>query len=107
MTMSEANTIDIIARNKETGKLLLVMTEHRPWEDLKQMHEQLLRKANTYVGFVLSERFQREFPSYPAANVIIKLDCVCEPGKDSLLFFRQLQKGIQKYGIGFEYEVCS
>ena len=107
MTMSEANTIDIVAHNKETGKLLLVMTEHRTWDNVSKMHKQLFRKANTYVQFALSENFKENFPGFSPADVVIKLDCACEPGKDTLIYFQQIQKGLQKYGMGFEFEVCS
>ena len=43
--MSDPTTIDIIATDPATGKLLLVMTEDRPWTK-PALHQQFLTKAN-------------------------------------------------------------
>jgi hypothetical protein len=48
MTMAEPTVIDIVAEDPRTGKLLLVMTEARPWNGQPMFDEFLtkLRRRN-------------------------------------------------------------
>jgi hypothetical protein len=65
-----------------------------------------LAKANAYAGYVLSEQFAAQRPGLKPQDVVVKLDCACEPDADTVAFFRQVERGLARYGIGFEYEVC-
>ncbi|HMF18478.1 MAG TPA: DUF6572 domain-containing protein [Gemmataceae bacterium] len=103
--MSDPNTIDIVVTDPETGKLLLVMTEDRPWKGAA-LQQQFLAKVNAYANYVLAPEFAQEQPGYTPNKVIIKLDCAHQPGKDALLVFDQARVELQKHGIDFEYEVC-
>ena len=103
--MSNPNTIDIIAEDPETGKLLLVMTEDRPWKSAV-LHQQFLAKANAYANYVLSESFSQDQPGFTPQQVIIKLDCAHAPGESTLAVFNQARQELQRHGIDFQYEVC-
>jgi hypothetical protein len=83
--MSNPNTIDIIATDPETGKLLLVMTEDRPWNSAV-LHQQFLAKVNVYLNYVLSDQFVEDQPGFGPTKVIIKLDAQSHPGKTPWTF---------------------
>src|SRR5262245_4927916 len=104
--MSDPDTIDIVADDPETGKLLLVMTEHRPWRKEAQMHKEFHAKANAHAQYVCSEQFSKDHPGLKPSDVIVKLDCAHEPGSKTMAFFEEISRGLAQYGIGFEYEVC-
>jgi hypothetical protein len=106
MGMSNPNTIDLIARDKETGKLLLVMTEHRPWDDEEVMHRDFHAKANAYAQFVLGDQFRSRYPQLTPGDVIVKLDCQHTPGENTQAFFERIRQGLHRYGLDFRYEVC-
>jgi hypothetical protein len=105
MGMANADTIDIVAMDRTRGKLLLVMTEHRRWNG-ERMRTQLHYKTNTYARHALGAQFTHDHPGLTAKDVIIKLDCAHRPGQKTLTFIEWLRKGLARYGIGFEYEVC-
>jgi hypothetical protein len=103
--MENPDRIEIIARDPARGKLLLVMTEHRPW-DGEPMRQQFLAKANAYAGYVLSEQFTRDRPGLNPEDVVIKLDCAEPPDPETVAFYQEVAEGLRRYCIGFEYEVC-
>jgi hypothetical protein len=103
--MANPDDIDIIATDRKRSKLLLVMTEHRPWNG-DPMRGQFHNKANTYVRYVLSEQFAKDYPDYRADDVIVKLDCAHAPDEATLAFFDTVKEGLAEHGIGFEYEIC-
>jgi hypothetical protein len=76
--MEDPDTVDIIAPIAARGKLLLVMTEHHPW-DGEPMRQQFLDKAKAYAGYILSNEFASEQPDFKPQDVVIKLACACEP----------------------------
>jgi|SRR5262245_3554549 len=105
MTMSEPGRIDIVATDSARGKLLLVMTEHRPWDGGDLMHKQLRAKALAYAGYVMNGGLARDHPRQKPEDVIVKLVCSQAPGPKSVAFFDQVREELRQYGLEFEYEV--
>src|SRR5262245_34817340 len=105
MAMEFPDTIDIIATDPKRVKLLLVMTQHRPWAE-EPMRKPFHAKANAYANYALSEQFTADQPDFAPTDVIVKLDCAYPPDQETLAFFRRIEQGLARYGIGFEYEVC-
>jgi len=101
--MSDPSTIDIVAHDPETGKLLLVMTEHRPWN--QTMNAEFRAKLNTYVHYLRSEQFAKDHPGLKPSDVIVKLDCAHVPGSNTLAFFEQVRGELAQQGIELRHEV--
>ncbi|MGE3805135.1 MAG: DUF6572 domain-containing protein [Gemmataceae bacterium] len=106
MPLTEPNIIDIVATDPQSGKLLLVMTEDRPWNG-KPMFDQFMAKLGTYVSYALSEQFAQNHAGRKASDVVIKLDCAYEPDEPMRDCFRQAAARLQELGIGFAHEVCA
>lgn len=103
--MADPDAIDLIVTDRKRGKLLLLITEHRPW-DGEPMRQQFHAKANAYAHYVLSEKFTKDQPKHTARDVVVKLDCAYAPDDDTRAFFAKISDGLAQYGIGFECEVC-
>ena len=104
MTMVDPGVIDMVAEDPESGKLLLVMVEERPWNG-EPMLEEFVAKLSTYVGYALSEQFAADHPHRQPGDVLIKLDCAYEPNDLMRDCFREVPARIEKYGISFACEV--
>lgn len=104
MSMAEPGMIDIVANDRQTGKLLLVMTKHRPWNG-KSMFDEFRAKLESYVGYALSDQFRSDHPDRKPGDVIIKLDCACPPDAAMRECFGEVPSKLKKFGIGFVYEV--
>jgi len=104
MAMAEHGTIDIVVRDPKTGKLLLVMTEDRPWDD-SAMLDEFLTKLGTYISYAVSDQFRIDHPDFKSTDVVIKLDCAHSPNDPMKECFADVPSKLRDFGIGFEYEV--
>jgi len=104
MTMAERTVIDIVADHPKTGKLLLVMTEARPWNG-QPMFDEFVAKLGTYISYTLSDQFNVDHPTRKPSDVVVKLDCAYQPDATMQECFGDVPSKIKQFGIGFTYEV--
>jgi hypothetical protein len=107
MPMSEPNRIDISAEDTERGKLLLVITEHRPWDDSGLMDNQFEAKVQAYTDYIRSPVFAERHPGRGPHDVIIQLGCRVPPSEHALALFERTRQDLQRQGIGFEHQVMA
>ena len=107
MPMSEPNRIDISAVDNERGKLLLVITEHRPWDDSGEMDKQFRAKVQAYTDYLRSPLFAERHPGRGHQDVIIQLGCRVAPSEHALALFERTRHDLQKQRVGFEHQVMA
>jgi hypothetical protein len=105
--MSEPNRIDISAEDAERGKLLLVITEHRPWDDSGLMDQQFHAKVQAYTDYLRSPLFAERHPRWQPQDVIIQLGCRVPPSEHALALFERTRQELHKLGIGFEHQILT
>jgi len=103
--MSDPSVIDYVARDDANNKLVLIIQEDRPWDDVRTMHRQLKAKIDTYFGYIMDPAFAREYPGTRPADVVITLFCRHRPGPESLQFFQYVRQVLAQDRIGFNYIV--
>jgi hypothetical protein len=103
--MSDRTIIDYIARDEANNKLVLIIKEDRPWEDVQTMHQQLKAKIDTYFGYVMDPGFSREYPGTSPSDVVITLFCTQQPGPESLQFFHYVRQVLAQDRIVFNHVV--
>lgn len=103
--MSDNTVIDYVARDEANNKLVLIIKEDRPWEDVRTMHGQLKAKIDTYFGYIMDPDFPREYPETDPSDVVITLFCTQQPGPESLQFFRYVKQVLAQDRIDFTYIV--
>ncbi|MDX1764172.1 MAG: DUF6572 domain-containing protein [bacterium] len=101
--MSDATTIDYVARDDASGKLVLIIKEDRPWDDIRTMHRQLKSKIDTYYQYIMDPDFGREYSGTTPRDVVITLLCLCAPGPQSIQFFQYVRAVLAEDEIGFNY----
>jgi hypothetical protein len=62
-------TIDFIAHDPKTDRVVLAMVEHRPWGDRGALLPDLQKKLNTYLGFVLGGQLVHHHPQFKDKKV--------------------------------------
>ncbi len=63
MSVSDADVIDTIGTDRETGDIVLTVSDHLGWgEDSKEHIAALQRKLERYVDFVQSGQIHEEYP---------------------------------------------
>lgn len=101
--MSDPSVIDYVARDETHNKLVLIIQEDRPWDDVRTMHRQLRAKIDTYYGYIMDPVFDREYPGTKPENVVITLFCTKNPGPESLQFFQYVRQVLAQDKISFNY----
>jgi hypothetical protein len=103
--MAEPDRIDITSEDAERGKLLLVITEHRPWDDSGEMDRQFRAKVQAYTDYLRSPHFAQRHPKWTPQDVVIQMGLRVPPSAHGLALFERTRQELQKQGIGFEHQV--
>ena len=92
--------VDLISRDDETGEVVLVMLEERPWGSDPEQLRQLEAKFNAYLGYVLDGHMIQQYPDYEGCRVRFQLDCATSPREDE----RPFLTGAINFAAGEEIE---
>ncbi len=105
--MSDPSIIDYLARDETRNKLVLIISEDRPWQDTRTMHRQLKAKIDSYYGYIMDPAFAKEYPGTRPSDVVITLFCKNQPTPESLQFFQYVQQTLAQDQIVFNHVVHS
>lgn len=98
--------IDLIGRDPESGEVVLVVIERRPWgSDPAQLH-QFDEKLNRYMGYVLDNFLVKEYPQYQGVPVRIQINCADRPtGTREVRFLEGVGMVCEQNGLNFAVKV--
>lgn len=102
MTIENAETVDLIAKDAGHGEVSLIMVEPRPWDGSEQQVDQLLAKLNNYVAFALEGELLEKMPEVEGRSLRVQLDCASPP-PDELV--ETIRTGLAQHNIGFTVNV--
>lgn len=71
--------IDLITKDPQTGEVVLLMIEPRPWGTHAGHIVQLQNKFDSYVSYILDGFFLKQYPQYAKQDIRIQLDCIEKP----------------------------
>lgn len=93
--------VDLIELDRETGQVVLVMLEQRPWGSDPAQLRQLEAKLNSYLSFVLDGFLARHYPEYEGHGVRFELHCAAPPRDEESSFLTAARNFAAGEGIGF------
>ena len=74
MSIEQTETVDFVTLDRETGDVLLTISDHLAWDWNEEEHLVLLQsKLNAYLRFVESGEMVRDFPDTKGRRVVINL----------------------------------
>ncbi|MES1165971.1 MAG: DUF6572 domain-containing protein, partial [Verrucomicrobiota bacterium] len=71
--------LDLITTDRESGDVVLVMIERRPWGAHPQQLKQIEEKINRYMAYVLDGFLAEHHPQHAGRRVRLRLDCAEAP----------------------------
>jgi hypothetical protein len=71
--------IDVIAEDKKTGEIVLMMNEPNEWDGSDEQLLALQERFNAYVSFVLDGEMAEAHPEFTGKQVRIELRCAHMP----------------------------
>ena len=76
--------IDLIAEDKKTGEVVLVMNEPEPWDGTDEQLLTLQERLNAYVSFLLDGEMAEAHPELAGKSTRIELRCAHMPDSRAL-----------------------
>ena len=79
--------IDLITPDPNSGEVVLVMLEERPWQSDPEQLRQLEAKFNAYLEYALGGHLAQQYPEYAERPVRFQLECTENPHPADSAFF--------------------
>lgn len=103
MTVEQHDVVDFVAIDP-AKTLLLVISDHLPWEEVNEHLWQLQEKLNCYFAFVESGQLYKEYPHTVGLDIVIKILLMHAMPEEARWFFDRTAAVIEEAGWGFEVE---
>jgi hypothetical protein len=108
MTVEQTNLVDILAVDKSSGVVKLVITDHLDWTSSSSEHLMLLQdKINTYLRYIESGEMVASRPETQGQKVVISIVSKYPFNKSGKEFFDTARGIVEKAGYALTFEVHS
>lgn len=105
MSVEEADLIDIAGINRETGYVILTISDHLDWSD-STAHQRILQtKLNSYLAFVESGEILIKYPDAKDRTVVFRVVFQTPPDQEGQAFLRRAAQVIESAGFTLKTEV--
>lgn len=105
MTVEQTKVIDIISLDKQTGQVILTVSDHLEWKDSTRHQEILQAKLNSYLAFVESGEILTKYPDAMQRTILFKVVLKFKPDPEGRAFLRRAEEVIEKAGFSFMCDV--
>ena len=98
--------LDLITTDPDSGDVLLVMVERRPWGAHPQQLKQIEEKINRYMAYALDGFLAEHHPEYVGRRVRLRLDCAEAPAGEAERFVAAAQHAARAHGLDLVVQVA-
>ncbi|QTH15026.1 DUF6572 domain-containing protein [Pseudomonas corrugata] len=103
MSIEQTDVIDAIGVDKETGEVVLTISDHLEWDDA---HLLLLQeKINLYIGFVEAGELEDAYPNARGRKISINVVCKYSPNLRAKGFLSRVGPIVEQAGVKFSFQV--
>jgi hypothetical protein len=105
MTVVDPKVVDFVGIDKESGDVVLTVSDHLGWEDESVHLFALQEKLNSYLAFVESGELLEQYPDGRGRFVWIDVVLKYRPSSAGEEFLRNAQAAIAASGFALGYRV--
>jgi hypothetical protein len=105
MSVEQTDVVDIISLNRETGHVVLTISDHLDWSDSVTHQNQLQNKFNAYLAFVESGEILRQYPDAKDRRCVFRVVFQTSPDESGCAFLRRAAEIIESAGFRLVIEV--
>jgi len=100
MSVEQTEVVDFISINKETGFVILTISDHLEWISSSTEHISVLQdKLNAYLRFVESGEIYETYPKAKGKQILIDIVGKYPPNKIALEFFEYASNLAESIGV--------
>jgi hypothetical protein len=106
MSVDQTDVVDAIGIEKQSGDVILTVTDHLGWCESEKEHLFLLQeKLNTYLRFVESGEILEAYPEAKGRGVVIEIVCKYPPSMQGRDFIDRVAGVVRSAGVGLRHQV--
>jgi hypothetical protein len=105
MSIEQLDVVDVVSIDKQTGHVILTISDHLDWSDNIAHQTALQAKLNKYLSFVESGEILARYPEAKGRPVAIKVVFRCKPDKEGWSFISRAKEIIESAGFTLRHEV--
>ena len=103
MTIENSEVVDGAGIDKETGEIMLTISDHLLWDNEPAHCRLIEKKIGRYLDFLRSGQIWEQFPQAVRGVVRINLIYKCPPSASGREFLSAAQRQLETEGIRFSY----
>lgn len=102
MPVDQTEVLDSIGIDRETGEVVLMISDHLEWGD--ERHFQLLEeKIGNYLNFSKSNELEKKMPNSVGRPVRIDIVHLFKPNDNAEIFLNAAKSQLNDYSIGLSW----
>jgi hypothetical protein len=104
MSIDQTDTVDFVTIEKDSGNVLLTISDHLDWEAAEGAHLLLLQsKLNAYLRFIESGELQQKFPESAGRDVVINLIGKFPLSDKAAAFLKKAEAAVANAGFKLQF----
>ena len=105
MSVEETDSVDVISVDKQTGEVILTVSDHLEWSDNIKHQIVLQAKLNSYLQFVESGEILERYPKAKDRRVVFRVVFKFAPDQEAKQSLARARQVVESAGIGVRYEL--
>lgn len=106
MSVTEANSVDVVVPDNQDGEVELVLVDHLPWKSDDENHLALLQeKINNYLAFVQTGQLIKEFPTARDRKIVLKINALYAPSEEGEKLLAAARPKVAELGIELRFDL--
>ena len=99
MSVEQTDVVDILGIDRETGHVVLTVSDHLDWSDSVGHQTILQKKPNTYLAFVESGEILEQYPTAKDRPVAFRVVFQVPPDESGRAFLARAREVIEAAGF--------
>jgi len=99
MTVENIDIIDALGIEKDTGEIILTISDHLPWNSNSDHFEILEKKIGRYLDFIQSGQLVESIQDASKRRLRISIFCKHEPDDHAYNFLKAAERELAEFGI--------
>lgn len=105
MSVEQFEVVDIISIDKQTGHVVLTISDHLDWSDTARHQTILQSKMNAYLAFVESGEILKSYPDAAGRSIAFKIVFMFRPDEAGREFLFKAEKVVVSAGFSLRHEL--
>jgi hypothetical protein len=105
VSVEQTDVVDIVGIDRETGHVVLTISDHLDWSDSVEHQSILQKKLNTYLDFVESGEILEQYPKSKNRPVVFRVVFRVPPDEAGRAFVARAREVIESAGFTLQDEV--